>query len=223
MSGPEKLNQPAHPDIRAALGAIGMGMGPLTRSRRIIVPAAEGHVVEFYSSYVGGRVLAMPAGSEDSARHAQLEQRGLPVFQTVDLHDGFTFLQAPLGTYSLRSRLALASQDLGRFGGLLTDLTRLEQLQYDIEVGVTAPSDVPLLDRFAVVVETGESASGLSPYLIPPYGISEEMTPKQFADALIGEITESRIFEESQLPQVGEYLQRGVRQEQEGIPGGSAS
>jgi hypothetical protein len=57
----------------------------------------------------------------------------------------------------------------------------------------------------------------LSPYLIPPYGISSESTPQQFAAALMREITESNIFSESQLPDVEQYLQAGIRQE--GTPG----
>lgn len=209
MTSPERFSEEEPIDIGAALSAVNIGMGPITASRRIIPKVAERQVVEFYSSLIGGRLLAMPRDSIDSMRHAVLQQHGLPVFDRTELHEDFTFLHVPIGAYPLRSRLKLAGSDLTRYGGILTSVTATQSYQYHAGLGVAASGEVPLLNRFAIVEDT-KSATGLTPYLVPPYDVSEYGTPQDFADRLLRELADSNIFAADQMPHVQELLQQGV-------------
>ena len=205
MSDPER---PASSiDLVSALQAAGVGLGPVTPTRRLT--QSPDRVVEFYSSEQGGRLLAVEQYSADDVLHGVMADNGMPVFQQAPAPEGFTFLRVPPGAYSLRSRLQHIRAIPSLYETFFADIVLLQQRQLEAGLGVIARGDVPLLNHF-VVVEDDRSLTGLSPYIVPPYGLDAGGTLESFTAGLLDELAGTGMFAENQMERLRTVLQQGV-------------
>ncbi len=201
MTAPETPGRASF-DLPRMLQDQGIGMGPVERSKRLIKdsPATQGRVVEFYSSLVGGRLLAMALGSSDSQVHREMAERGMPVFaEYQQVGEELHLLGVPFGTRLLGSSLWSMAGDLHRYIGLFSSIVDTQRLQHQNELGVfVASEDVRLLDHFAFAPDNA-APGGQRILLVPPYDIAPDATPETFAAALLGELQETGVFSELQV------------------------
>ncbi|HSW99340.1 MAG TPA: hypothetical protein VLF71_05920 [Candidatus Saccharimonadales bacterium] len=176
------------------------------------MPETAGQVLEFYSSYAGSRLLAMPRNSYDSETHHDLSSRGLPVLarygdnpsQDVDL------LLIPPGTWPLGSRLHIVRRDLQLYSRLLWMVGQSQRQQYDRGMGVVVASgDLRAIDHFAFTPDL-RSTTGQELSLLPPYMIGPEGTPEMFAETISRELAESGEFSEHELAYLREAVTQGT-------------
>jgi hypothetical protein len=212
MTVPEGAPEPSF-DIPAALIAAGMGAGPIENSRRLVPLGEEtdGRVLEFYSSFTASRLLAIPQGSEDTNRHADLAMQGVPVLPrygenpTTDLE----LLLVPPGTWSLGTRLHIVSRDVALYSNLLWTVGQSQRHQYDHGMGVIMPKgELRAVDHFVFTPDLRHGGQRLS--VIPPYTIDPNATPSDFAETLLRELHESEHFTDQELLYLADAVRQGV-------------
>lgn len=210
MTNPESKGRETV-SLHAALGRLGLGGdAPIRPGRRLIPPASAGRVAEFFSSRVGGRIVAIPLGGEvRESHHRVLAANGIPVLKELTelQNPDFQLLEVPVGAYPLSARLHLIQKDVGSFGSLFVDMVKSQRLQHEAGLGVTAPGETSLLSHFAVVED--QSPTGLSPCLLPPYDIDMNGTPEAFTAGLLQELGEAR-FTPGQIAHVFTIIQEGA-------------
>lgn len=200
-------------DIPAALQAAGIGVGPTPPDRRLIrTPAAPSvQVVEFFSSRVATRLLAIPRGSANDHAHEVLFRAGMPVLPRYDElgTDALSLLYVPIGTMPLRSRLHLFRRDPA-YADLLTIITATQRTQHERGLGVFMPThDVSLIDHFAFRPDS-DTPGGQRLYLVPPYNLDTNSTPEDFATKLFDELRQAPQITEDQLGDLHAAIVLGV-------------
>jgi hypothetical protein len=190
-----------------------MGAGPIENSRRLVPLGEEtdGHVLEFYSSFAGSRLLAIPHGSEDAARHADLAIQGVPVLPRYGENpspDLDLLLVAP-GTWSLGNRLHLLNRDLPLYSNMLWTVGQSQRHQYDHGMGVFMPKGgLRAVDHFVFTPDLRHGGQRLS--VVPPYTLDPNATPSDFAETLLSELHESQHFTDQELLYLADAVRQGV-------------
>jgi hypothetical protein len=212
MTVPEGAPIPSF-DIPAALAAAGMAPGPIENGRRL-VPLSEqtnGRVLEFYSSFAGSRLLAIPNTSEDHARHADLAIQGVPVLPRYGENPSpdLDLLLVPPGTWSLGNRLHLLSRNLQLYSNMLWTVGQSQRHQYDHGMGVFMPEgDLRAVDHFVFTPDLRDRGQRLS--VIPPYTLDLNATPNDFAETLVRELHASQHFTHEELLYLADAVRQGA-------------
>lgn len=202
-------------DIPAALIAADIGIGPVENSRRLVPlsPATNGRVLEFFSSHIGARILALPARGDDSRWHAELSGNGMPTLpRTAGAPENLTLLQVPRGTWPLGQRLHLIPRDFGTYSRMLLSVANSQRYQHDMGMGVLVSTEgMRVVDNFAFTPDMKNTETGQRMYVIPPYNVDREGTPELFVATLAAELEASGEFTPPEMDYLRDVLVQGAR------------
>jgi hypothetical protein len=208
MTGPEGAS-PLGIDLYDALREAEIGLGPLPRNVRLLKdPAAtQGRAVEFYSSLVGGSLLAIGRYAHDGQVHDRLAEQGLPVLPAYETgSEKVTLLRVPLGARTLGSLLHLLPRDIGMYSWFVRAVMQEQRAQYEAAQGVFSGANFSLVDRFAFVPDS-TTEGGQRLFLVPPYDIDPQGTPETAGVHLVNELG-MRGVEPQYLERLQEIIQR---------------